>query len=94
MDIWSILVIVIMVIISLTIGHSLGGQGIRERSVLAVACLARNIGLSLFIITLNDNPAPFIPILFSYMIIGAIVGIPYSKWSKKQLATAQNDKPT
>ena len=88
------LVITILAFACLATGHLLGGKAVNEKSALAVACLARNIGLSLFIITLNDNPAPFIPILFSYMIIGAIVGIPYSKWSKKQLAIAQNDKPT
>ena len=82
----SIVAIVIMAIASLATGHFLGGKAINERSVLAIACLARNIGLALCIITLSENSAKFIPTLVSYMILGAIFAIPYSTWSKRQLA--------
>lgn len=84
-NILSMAAIVIMAIASLAIGHFLGGKAVEERSALAVACLARNIGLALFIITLSENSASFIPTLVSYMILGAIVAFPYSAWSKRQL---------
>ena len=92
LDIWSIVVILIMVIISLAIGHSLGGRTTSERSVLAVACFARNIGLTLFILTLHHNPTPYIPTLFSYIIISSIVGIFYARWNKKQIKSSSSSK--
>lgn len=85
-NILSMIAIVIMAIASLAIGHFLGGAQVDERSALAVASVARNIGLALFIITLNETTKPFIPTLVAYMIIGAIVAVPYSLWSKRQLA--------
>ena len=85
-DLLSMVAILIMAIASLIIGHFLGGKAVDERSALAVASVARNIGLALFIITLSETPKPFIPTLVSYMILGAIVAMPYSIWSKRQLA--------
>lgn len=84
-----ILAIVIMVAVSLVIGHALGGPSPNERSALAVASIARNIGLALFITTLSGMEKEIIPTLLAYMILGAIVAIPYSLWSKRRLARAE-----
>lgn len=82
----SMIAIVIMAISSLAIGHFLGGAKVDERSALAVASVARNIGLALFILTFKETAKPFIPTLVAYMILGAMVAVPYSLWSKRQLA--------
>lgn len=84
-----ILAIVIMVVVSLIIGHILGGPALDERSDLAIASIARNIGLALFITTLSGVEREIIPTLLAYMILGAIVAIPYSLWSKRRLARAE-----
>ena len=81
-----ILAIVMTVLVSLVIGHILGGPAPDERSALAVASIARNIGLALFITTLSGVEKEIIPTLLSYMILGAIVAIPYSLWSKRRVA--------
>jgi BASS family bile acid:Na+ symporter len=81
-----ILAIVMTVAVSLIIGHFLGGPTHDERSALAVASIARNIGLALFITTLSGVEKEIIPTLLSYMILGAIVAIPYSLWSKRRVA--------
>ena len=81
-----LLAIVIMVLVSLTIGHILGGPIEDERSALAVASIARNIGLALLITTLSGVEKEIIPTLLSYMLLGAIVAIPYSLWSKRRIA--------
>jgi len=81
-----ILAIVMTVAVSLIIGHFLGGPTHDERSALAVASIARNIGLALFITTLSGVEKEIIPTLLSYMILGAIVAIPYSLWSKRRMA--------
>jgi BASS family bile acid:Na+ symporter len=74
------------VVVALTIGHILGGPTQDERSALAVASIARNIGLALFITTLSGVENDIIPTLLSYMLLGAIVVIPYSLWSKRRIA--------
>ncbi len=83
-----VLAIVIMVAVSLAVGHLLGGPGTDRRSALAIASIARNIGLALFIATLNGVQKEIIPTLLSYMILGAIVAIPYSAWCKRRAAPA------
>lgn len=86
MDILSIVAILIMAIASLAIGHFLGGKDWHEQSALAIASVARNIGLVLFILLLNGVAKPFIPALVSYTVLGAVAAFPYSIWSKRRLA--------
>jgi len=80
------LAIVIMVGISLALGHLLGGPVPDERSALAIASIARNVGLALFITVLSRVEQTVLPTLLSYMILGAIVAVPYSGWSKRRVA--------
>jgi BASS family bile acid:Na+ symporter len=83
-------VIIIMVGVSLAIGHLLSGPPQERRSVLAIASIARNVGLALFIANLCDYGQQFIPTLLSYMILGALLAVPYSVysvWSKRQMTT-------
>jgi BASS family bile acid:Na+ symporter len=81
--------ILIMVAVSLTIGHLLGGPRRDQRSTLATACIARNVGLALFIAGLSDYGQHFIPTLLTYMILGGLLAIPYAVWSKRQLNLKQ-----
>jgi len=77
--------IILMVGSSLAIGHLLGGPSREQRSVLAIASIARNVGLALFIAGLSDYGQIFIPTLLTYMILGALLAVPYSLWSKRQM---------
>jgi BASS family bile acid:Na+ symporter len=78
--------IAILVIISLAIGHFLGGPDNDKRSVLAISCIARNVGLALFIAVLNNIQEKVVPTLVAYLIIGSGLGVLYSIWNKRQLA--------
>jgi len=82
--------IAIMVIISLGIGHFLGGSDGDTRSILAISCIARNVGLALFIGVLNDIQQQIIPTLIAYLILGSIFGILYSIWYKRKLKIETN----
>ena len=86
----SSVVITIMVGGSLAIGHLLGGPSREQRSVLAIASVARNVGLALFIAELSDYAQNFIPTLFAYMILGPLVAVPYSVWNKRRMTCAKN----
>jgi len=88
--IWGLplVVIAIMVIISLGIGHFLGGSDEDTRSILAISCIARNVGLALFIAVLNDIQKQVIPTLIAYLVLGSVFGILYSIWYKRKLKIA------
>lgn len=77
--------ILIMVAVGITIGHLLGGPPRQQRSALAIACIARNIGLALYIAGLSDYGQQFIPTLLTYMILGALLAVPYAVWNKRQM---------
>jgi bile acid:Na+ symporter, BASS family len=83
-------VIMIMVGGSLAIGHLLGGPSQEQRSVLAIAGVARNVGLALFIAQMSPYGRNFIPTLLTYMIVGALLAVPYSVWSKRQITQIRN----
>jgi BASS family bile acid:Na+ symporter len=76
--------IIIMVVLSLGIGHVLGGPTREKRSVLAIASIARNVGLALFIAGLSDYGEKIIPTLMTFTILGAFLAVPYSIWSKRK----------
>jgi BASS family bile acid:Na+ symporter len=77
--------IVIMVAAALAIGHLLGGPSRAERSSLAIASIARNIGLSLYIATLSDAGQGSIPTIVAYTILAGLLAVPYGIWSKRQM---------
>ena len=85
----SMVAILLMVMVSLAIGHLLGGPRRDQRSALATACIARNIGLALFIAELSYYGQHFIPTILTYMILGGLLAIPYAVWSKRQLTLKQ-----
>ena len=77
--------IVIMVAAALAIGHLLGGPSRAARSSLAIASVARNIGLSLYIATLSDAGQGAIPTILVYTILGGLLAVPYGVWNKRKM---------
>ncbi|MBD2655147.1 sodium dependent transporter [Synechocystis sp. FACHB-383] len=78
--------ITIMVIVSMGIGHVLGGPDEDHRYILAISCIARNIGLALFITILNGLEKQVIPTIVAYLMVGAVFGVLYSIYHKRKLA--------
>jgi BASS family bile acid:Na+ symporter len=78
--------IAIMVIVSLGIGHALGGPDEDQRSILAISCIARNVGLALFIAILNGLEKQVMPTVVVYLMVGAVFGVLYSIYHKRKLA--------
>lgn len=81
----AVTAIALMVVFSLAAGHFLGGPTQEKRAVLAVASIARNVGLALFIAGLSDYGQKFVPTLLTYMILGGLLAVPYAVWSKRRL---------
>lgn len=82
----SILIILIFAVSCIGIGHLLGGPELEFKAALAIASVARNIGLSLTIATLNSHSFVILPTLVGFAILGGIVAIPYSLWMKGKIA--------
>ncbi|MGI9516884.1 MAG: bile acid:sodium symporter family protein [Pirellulaceae bacterium] len=81
----AITAIVLMAVAALTIGHLLGGPRLDYRGGLAVACIARNLGLAAYIVGLGESSEEMIPTLLAYAVVGAALAIPYSIWIKRIL---------
>ncbi len=81
----AIAAILIIAVAAVIIGHLLGGPRPGQRAGLAVASLARNIGLALYIAGLSEGGESVIPTLLAYIILGTAVAIPYSVWIKRQV---------
>lgn len=75
---------------AIAIGHLFGGPEPTKRSGLASASLARNIGLALFIGELANLGEIMVPTLLAYMILGALLALPYSLWMKRQERAREN----
>lgn len=79
------IVIIIMAAGEIAIGHFMSGESQEKRSALATACVARNVGLAIYLADLSDFGQNFVPTLLAYMLLGAIVALPYAFWSRKQI---------
>jgi BASS family bile acid:Na+ symporter len=78
----AVAAILITAIAAVLIGHSIGGPSQPQRAGLVVACLARNIGLAMFIGELNGTGGRVFPTLLAYMILGMLVQVSYTVWAK------------
>ena len=82
----TIVLILTIASCSLAIGHFLGGNGAEIRATVAIASIARNVGLAIFIAVL-DQQTQAIPVILSYLILAALVAFPYSAWMRRQITS-------
>ena len=85
-----IVLILAIASVSLTIGHFLGGSASETRAAVAIASIARNVGLAIFIAVLNQQTQA-IPVILSYLILAALVAFPYSAWMRRQIKASSVD---
>jgi BASS family bile acid:Na+ symporter len=77
--------VVLFAIMALLLGHLMGGPDLTYQAAIAVGCVARNLGLALFIAILNRDYLNVLPTLVGYALLGSLVTIPYSKWMKHRI---------
>lgn len=88
MALLSILAMAIMIVFSLAVGHVLGGPEPGTRTSLALASATRNFGLAVMIATLNFPGQGVLPGIVAYLIVGAVLGMPYMIWRKRSAKEA------
>lgn len=86
MDLWSYLVMAIVVAASIAIGHWLGPSDPEERTTLAMESAARHPGLAMTIAALNFSPQKALPVLVPYLVVFMVVTTIYLQWRKRRSA--------
>jgi len=75
--------------LGLVFGHIMAGPAPGDSQVLALASALRHPGIALAITTANFPSLQFGAVIILYLLIGAIVCIPYVKWVQKRATALQ-----
>ena len=82
----TLLAIAAFIVLGLVTGHLLGGPTPGDRSVLALATASRHPGVAMAIAQLMFPAEKSVPaMVLLYLIVGAVVTLPYVNWRKKAL---------
>jgi BASS family bile acid:Na+ symporter len=84
----NVLGIVIFTVVGLAIGHILGGPNPDHSTVLALSTACRHPAVALSLAAANFPDQRFAATIVLYLIVSAIVGIPYLVWQRRQAAGA------
>jgi len=93
----SIAVFTTVAILTLAIGYGLGGESRlptnlansrQQRASLAIATIARNLGLALLLAELSGAASRIVPTILGYALVSLVIAVPFSLWSKGQIAAA------
>lgn len=79
----TIIAIVIFVAAGLAVGHLFGGPEPGGRTVLALAGASRHPAIALTIAAANFPGEHFEATILLYLLVGAIVGMPYTIWRRR-----------
>lgn len=84
-------------ILTLAIGYFLGGESRlppdlasprSQRASLAIATIARNLGLALLLAELSGAASSIVPTILGYALVSLVIAVPFSLWSKRRIASA------
>ena len=78
----ALLVLAGLTLISLIIGHLMGGDEPGERTALAVSCATRHLGLAIMVAAAVPGPKTAV-FVAAYIVASGVVAIPYLKWQSK-----------
>jgi len=90
----NLAVIVAFVVIGLVAGHVLAGPDPEHHSVLALASASRHPGIALAIASANFPLERFGGTILLYLLVNAIVCIPYEKWRRTSAVTTAASETT
>lgn len=82
------------VLVGLVAGHLLGGPDKEDRTVLALASATRHPGIAIAVAAVNfQEHKQVLGTIVLYLLVSAVVGLPYLKWAKANSA-GSNPDPT
>jgi BASS family bile acid:Na+ symporter len=77
----GIVALAVLIVVALAIGHLLGGPAEDDRSVLAVACATRHIGIAVLVAASLPGPRTAV-IVAAYIVTSAAISLPYIRWRR------------
>lgn len=83
MDLWSYLVMAVVVGVAVAIGHWLGPDDPEDKTTLAMECASRHAGLAMTIAALNTKAPQMLAVLAPYLIVSMFVTTAYRQWRKR-----------
>jgi BASS family bile acid:Na+ symporter len=83
----TVIALAAFVLVGLAIGHVLGGPVLQNRIALAIATASRHPGIALILAKANFPAETLVgPALLLYLLVNAVVAIPYLLWTKRRHA--------
>jgi len=82
----TVAAIVLFVLAGIVVGHVLGGPDPDHSVVLALSTASRHPAIALAILAANFPNERFGGIILLYLLVSAVVIIPYTKWQRKRAA--------
>jgi BASS family bile acid:Na+ symporter len=77
----GIVALAALIVVALAIGHFLGGPAEDDRSVLAVACATRHIGIAVLVAASLPGPRTAV-IIAAYIATSVAISLPYMRWRR------------
>jgi BASS family bile acid:Na+ symporter len=84
----TVLALVAFVVVGLLVGHVLGGPDPEHSVVLALSTACRHPAIALLVASANFPNERFVGTILLYLILNAIVGLPYLAWQRRHRAIA------
>ncbi len=85
----TVIAIAVFVVVGLLAGHLLGGPDADGRTTLAIATASRHPAVALSIAAANFSEERLLgAAILLYLLLNAIIGVPYALWRQKQQADA------
>jgi BASS family bile acid:Na+ symporter len=84
----TLMAIAAFVLVGLVVGHVLGGPDPEHSAVLALSTACRHPAIALAFATANYPDERFAGTILLYLIVNAILGIPYIAWMRRRSAAA------
>jgi BASS family bile acid:Na+ symporter len=76
-----------MTLLSLAIGHVLGGPDPEDRTALAVSCATRHVGIAMLAASTAPGPRAMTLVL-AYLLATTAVSIPYLRWRRRATSSS------
>ena len=87
-DVRILIAMVVFLVVGLAVGHVLGRPDRNYSVVLALSTACRHPAIALSIAAANFPEEQFGATILLYVLLGAIVGVPYLAWQRRQPRTA------
>jgi BASS family bile acid:Na+ symporter len=91
----TLLAMAVFVLAGVAVGDWLGGPDLRERTALGLATASRHPGLAISIAVANfpRQSGLIIAAILLYLVVKAVVLLPYTSWSKRRLSKLKPPAP-